>query len=102
VPDRLAAAKALLQARHVRVDHGGIALDREQQRHVDADALGGRLAERIHPGGGGGDLDHRVGPVDTRPQSVHCTDGSMDVVGELGRHLEADEAVRAPAARVHR
>ena len=44
--DRLAGGDAALEAAQVGLDHLLVALDGEQQRHVDVDAASGQLLDR--------------------------------------------------------
>jgi hypothetical protein len=93
--NRLAAAQSLLEPGEVRVDDGGVALDGEQQRDVDVDAVGDRPVGGLDPGRGGGDLDHRVGAVDALPQVAGGGERGVGVVRERRVDLEAHEAVGA-------
>ena len=52
-----------------------VALQREDQGHVDADALGQALGDGRKPGLGRRDLDEQVGPVDQPPQRLRLGDG---------------------------
>ncbi len=53
-----------------------------------------------HTLGGCGDLDHQVGTVDTLLEVERIGDAALGAVRRFGRHLQADEAVRAPGAIV--
>ncbi len=57
-----------------------VALQREDQRHVDADALGERGGDRRQAGLGRRDLDEQVGPVDQPPQRLGLGDGLVGLV----------------------
>jgi hypothetical protein len=98
--DRLAAAQPFFEPVQVGVVDRCVALDGEQRRHVDVDAVRGRAARGLDARGRGGDLDHGVGALDARPQLAGGRDGAVGVVGERRRDLEADEAVGASGARV--
>jgi len=48
-PERLAGREPALEPVEQRLDHLAVALDREQQRHVDADAGRDAAGDRGHP-----------------------------------------------------
>ena len=91
-----------LQARHVGVDDLAVALQREDQRDVDADPFGDAAVIAGSPLGGG-DLDEQVGPVHHPPQFERLGDGLGRVVGQprvdLERHPAAGPVAVVPPGR---
>ena len=79
-----------------------VALQREDQRDVDADALGERRGDRRQAGRGRRDLDEQVGPVDQPPQRLGLGDGRVGLVGQPRVDLDGDPAVDAGARVVRR
>ena len=75
---------------------------REQQRDVDVDPLGGQRAHGGDAGNGARHLDHQVAPPDRVPQVACLGDRGLRVVGDAGRHLDADVAVGAAGLSVDR
>ena len=63
-------------------------------------AIDSSMARR--PSSVAGDLDHHVGPVDTREERTCRRDGAIGVVGERGRHLDRHEPVASALRVVHR
>ncbi|MPM31910.1 hypothetical protein SDC9_78467 [bioreactor metagenome] len=91
----LACGGGLLEPGHVGVHHLLVAGDREDQRHVDADALGDRRGDRRQPGGGRRDLDQHVLAIDEGVQLLRLGDGRIGPVRQAGIDLEGDAAVEA-------
>jgi len=88
-----ATGRVFFKAGDVGLGHLHIDLLREQERDIDADALAGQvldgrqaLRRRRH-------LDHQILAVDFLPQPLGFRDGALGIQGEIGRDLEADEAV---------
>ena len=97
-PRRVAAAlDEALQAADVRLGDLPMALEREDQRHVDGDAGGDRLLDRGQALRRRGDLDQQVGLLDQRVQALGLGDRALGVVGEVRVDLERDPAVLAVA-----
>ena len=88
-----AGVAGLLEPAQVGVHDLAVALDAEDQRHVDADALGDRGRDRRQPLLGGRDLDVDVRPVHGLPQRLGRGDGGLGVVGQVGLDLDRDPAV---------
>ena len=101
-PDRLTRGNAVFKAGEKRLHHLLVDLLREQERDVDVDAFGEKLADRRYPGGGGGDLDEDVLAADRLPKTPRLLDRCRGIHGEIGRHFEADEAVAALGFLVER
>ena len=93
--DRLAGRRALLEALDVRVRDLLVALDREQERHVDGDPRGRELAERLDALGRRGHLDQHVRAVDLLEDALGLLHRPLGVARELGQQLERDVAVLA-------
>jgi hypothetical protein len=79
-----------------------VAVEGEDERHVDADALGQALADRRKARLGGGDLDEQVRPVDQPPQAAGLRDRPLGLVREPGIDLDGHPAVHAVGRLVHR
>ncbi len=94
-----AALLGLLQAGDVRVHHLAVALQREDQRDVDADAQADGLGDRRDARLGGRNLDQSVGAVHQPGQLLGLGDGRLGVVGQPRVDLDGDPAVLA-AGRV--
>ena len=92
----------LLQPGQERVHDPAVAVDAEDQRDVDADALGEDLGDRGQPGEGRRDLDEGVRAVDEPPQTARLRDGGGRVVGQARVDLDRDASVRAAAGVVGR
>ena len=71
----VAVGLGLLQPVEEGVHHLAVAVEREDQRDVDADALGQACGDRRQARLGGRDLDEQVGPVDQPPQRAGLGDG---------------------------
>jgi hypothetical protein len=100
---RVAAARdERLQAAEVGFDHLFVNLLREEQRDVDLDARGGQLADRRQPGARRRHLDHDVVAAGGLGEPFRLGDRRGRVHREIGRDLEADEAVAAAGRLVHR
>ena len=82
-----------LQALDVGLGHLLVDLLGEEEGHVDVDPLADELADGRDPLGRGRDLDHGVVPADRLPEPPGLLQGPVDIVREMGRHLEADVAV---------
>jgi hypothetical protein len=80
----VAVRLGLLETRQVGVDDLGVALQAEDERDIDRDALGEHRGDRRQAGLGRGDLDVHVGAVDGRPELLRLCDGRVGVVGEVG------------------
>jgi hypothetical protein len=89
-----------LQARQVRLDDLGVALEAEDQRDVDAAALGDHRLDGGNALGGGRDLHQQVGGRDELVQVASARLGASSVVGQARSHLQRDEAVGAAAGLV--
>ena len=74
-------ARCGLKAGHVRVDDLAVALEREDQRDVDADPFGQALGDRGQPLERGRDLDEQVRPVHHPPQGARLGDGLVRLRG---------------------
>ena len=79
-----------------------VALQREDQRHVDADALGQRRGDRRQARLGRRDLDEQVRPVDQPPQRLGLGDGLLGLVRQPRVDLDGDPAVDAGRRVVRR
>ena len=75
---------------------------REQQGDVDVDAFADQRGDGRNPGLGARHLDHQVRPVDRCPQTPCLDHGRLRVVRQIGRDLEADEAVPSAGRIEHR
>jgi hypothetical protein len=73
---------------------------REQQRHVDVDALADQLAKRGYALGCAGDFDHQVFASDTVPQAARLVEGAGSVVRQIRGYFEAHVAVALVRALV--
>ena len=96
--DRLALGDAPLEPGDVRLGDLLVALDREQQRHVDRDADRGELAERLDARSRARHLDQQVRAIDLGHEVLGGRHRALDLVGELGRQLERDVPVAAAGA----
>ena len=92
----------LLEAGEEGVHDAAIAVQREDQRHVDADALGQHLADGRQPLEGGRDLDEQVGTVDRLPELLGHGDGALGVVLQARVDLDGDPAVHPVGGVVDR
>jgi hypothetical protein len=86
----------------VGLSHLLIALDGEQQGHVDRDPGSCQLLERLHARFGAGHLDQQVRPVDVSVQLLGDLHRAVNVVGDIGRQLEGDVAILAVGALIDR
>ena len=93
---------ALLEPGEVRVRHLAVPRQPEEQRHVDVDPLGHEPPDGRHSLAGRRHLDERVGAADGRPEPARLGDRRRGVVGSIGRHLQAHEAVGAVGPVEHR
>ena len=96
------AASGLLEPVEVGLHHRVVAVEGEDQCHVDADALGEAPGDRGQSLAGGGDLDEQVGPVDHPPQQPGLGDGAVGVVGQVRVDLDGHAAVAPVAVLVDR
>jgi hypothetical protein len=92
-----AAVDEALDAADVGLHHLAVALQREDQRHVDRDAGGDRVLDRLQALDRGRDLDEEVGAVDELMEADGLGLGLLGVVREVGVDLERDPAVLAVA-----
>jgi hypothetical protein len=90
---------SLLQARHVGLDDPLIDLARKQQRDVDVDAFRSQRMDRRQARRRSRHLDHQVPAIDLAPETLGFGDGALRVHRDVGRDLDADEAVR-PLGRI--
>ncbi|MFK4398648.1 hypothetical protein ABIF31_005205 [Bradyrhizobium elkanii] len=97
-----ALADVFLQALEIGLGDLAIDLLREQQRDVDADAFADQVLDRRQALRRRRHLDHQVLAVDVFPEPFGLRDRALGVHREIGRHLEADEAVAAVAVVVDR
>ena len=88
-----------LEAGEVGLDDLVVAVDAEDERHVDAAALADHLPDGGDALRGGRDLDQHVGLVDALVEAAGGGDGALGVVGQGRRHLHRDEAVAARRRR---
>jgi len=77
-----------LEAGEIRVDHGVVALEAENEGHVDADTRRDGLRDGGEALDGGRDLDHRVRAVDGRPEPFSLRDRASGVAGEIWCDLD--------------
>ncbi len=104
-PRRVAArGHQALEPAHVGLGDGRVALEREDQRHVDRSALGDAVLDRAEPGLGGGDLHVQVVALHLAVEPHRLLVRALAVVGErrvdLERHPAVD-AVRSLPGRAH-
>ncbi len=97
-PRRMGLAHAVQEG----AEHLVVAVEGEDQRHVDADAFGKRGADRLQAGLGGGDLHEHVPPVHQPPQGPCLGDRCRRVVSDARVHLERPPSVYSVAGLVHR
>ena len=83
VRDVAAGGVELFETLHVGVDDLAVALEPEQQRDVDVDALTQALPDRRQSLGGARDLHEQVRLVDLLPELAGGRDGAVGVAGEL-------------------
>src|SRR5699024_7578065 len=95
-----AGVPGTLETVDVGLRHRAVAVQREDQRDVHADALGGRRRDRRQALGGRRDLHQQVGPVDQLPQLTGLGGGGGGVVGEVGVDLDGDPTVDTVGAPV--
>ncbi len=88
-----AALGETLEAADVRLGDLAVALEREDQRHVDGDAGGDRLLDRGQALLRGRDLHEQVRAVDVLRQPLRLVGRALGVVGEVRVDLERDPAV---------
>ena len=90
-----AARDQPLQPADVRLDDGRVALEREDQGHVDRLALRDAVLDRGEARHGRGDLHEQVRLVDLAVQPDRLLEGRLAVVGQRRVDLERDVAVDA-------
>ncbi len=100
--DVLALAVPLLETLEIGFQHRLVGVEREQQRHVDVDAVGDQAADGRNALVGARHLDHQVPAVDAAPEVLRLRDRRLGGEREIGRHLEADIAVGAFRLVPHR
>ncbi|GJE46385.1 hypothetical protein AEGHOMDF_5589 [Methylobacterium soli] len=100
--DVLALGRALGQPVDEGVGDRLVGVLREEQRDVDADALGGELADCRQAGRRRRHLHHQVVARDRLVQAARLREGRLGVEGEVGGDLQADIAVGAVARLVDR
>ena len=88
-----ASGLGLLEAGQVRVDDFAVALEAEDQRDVDADALRGECGDSFQALNRSRDLDHDVRTVHLVPELTAIGDGSCSVVGEPWLDLDGDSTI---------
>ena len=88
-----AAGDEPLEPAEVGLGDGRVALEREDQRHVDRDALRDAVLDRAEARLGGRDLHVEVRAVDLLVEAHRLLEGALAVVGERRVDLERDEAV---------
>src|SRR4051794_31672268 len=86
-----------LEAVEERIDDLAVALQREDECHVDADAFGQALADRGEAPLGRGDLDEEVRPVHEPPERARLGDGPLGIPGDSWVDLDRDPTVDAVA-----
>ena len=91
-----------LEAGQVGLHHVVVAVEPEDQRHVDAAALADERADRLHALGRRRHLHEQVRLGDAVVQLAGRGDGAVAVVRQIGRHLQRHEPVDAVALVVHR
>ncbi len=94
--------RELLQAGDVGFRHLLVDVLREEQGDVDVDAFADGLLECRDAFGRAGNLDHYILATDGLPQPARFFERALGVAGEIGRDFEADVAVAALRAVVHR
>ena len=93
-----------LEATEIGLGNGGIALEREDQRHIDRDTLGDAVLDRTEPGLGSRDLDVEVRPIDLIVEAKRLLEGAFALVRECRVNLERHPPVdprRALPDRAH-
>ena len=65
--NRSTVFQASVECPHVRLCHGFVARDREQQGDIDVDAFEEQLLDCGHAGWGAWNLDEEVGTINARP-----------------------------------
>ena len=100
--DRFPRLDPAFEAGDVGVDDLLVAVDGEQQRHVDVDTTCREGLDRGQSRLGGRNLDHRVGPGDPGPQLERLLDRGLGVIGDIGGALEGHEAVATASSRRRR
>ena len=85
----------------VRLGNALVGILREEQRHVDVDALRDQLPDGRDALRGGRYLDHQVRTAHGGPQAPRLCERARRVGGEKGRHLQADVTVAPVRLVVH-
>ena len=83
----------ILETAQVGVDHLVVSLQREDQGHVDRDALGREGPDGGHALRSGGHLDQEIGAIDRGDPVPGLFDGGIGVSCEYGRDLHGHEPV---------
>ena len=96
--DVLAARVPVLEPGNVRLGHRPVAVEREQQRHVDVDAFADQRAYGGHAFGRAWNLHHQVRTIDPFVQTPCFGDGVLLAQGKIGRDFQADIAVQSLGA----
>ena len=93
------AGHELLEARQVGLDDLAVALEREDQGHVDAAALGDHGGDRRQPFLGGWDLHEQIRLVDAAVQVTSGRDRAVGVVGESAARPRSTRSRRRRRSR---
>ena len=97
-----ALGDVFFQAGDIGLRDLAIDLLREQQRDVDADAFADQMFDRGQALRRRRHLDHQILALDVLPEPLGLGDGALGVHRQIGRDLEADEAVAAVQGVVNR
>ena len=88
-----AGSDETLEAPEIGLRHGGIPLQRKDQRHVDRNALGDAVLDRAEPRLGRRNLDVEVRSIDLLVEPDRLLEGALALVGERRVDLERDPTV---------
>jgi len=80
----MSGSQMIFQAGQVGVHHLGVALQREDQSHIDIDSRGNGMPNGRYTFLRGRDLDHEVGPGDTRPKLLGLCGGRIRIMSITG------------------
>ncbi len=97
-----ASGDVFFESRDVGLRHRAIDGLREQQRDVDRHAFCGQRLDRRQAFPGRRHLHHQILALDVLPQPLGLRDRALGVVGEIGRHFQADKAVAALGGVINR
>ncbi len=100
--DGLPCRHAVFEAAQVSLHHFGVALQREDQSHVDIDARGNGLTDGGDAFLRGGDFDHQVWAGDTVPKLLCLLVGAFRIAREERADFQADIAVAAAGLVIER